>query len=291
MTVAGSRPSLVLPSRPTVVGAASIEFSTASSVASTTASNSGSRPAPGDARARARVAPSRSARAVVEAARKISPLPWWAVEPVRARPSPIRRASRAQPAPSTGASVTTTPMHDPAGRWRAVGAGSGSSRPTGTPGDGQPRAARRSWSAAAPRPCGPSGVTRDDGADAALEAEARHAGAGADRALAGRARSTPREASAAACAARTSSAVDLHPAAVVEERVVALGDHRDHHVVGHPGVLLERDLARGVVHPAELHRRGQVDRRLDAPHSPAVRKPVHSPAPLSTAPPAASGRR
>ena len=55
----------------------------------------------------------------------------------------------------------------------------------------------------------------------------------------------------------------LHPAAVVEEGVVALADDRDHHVVGDAGVLLERDLARGVVHPAELHGRGQVDRRLE----------------------------
>ena len=49
-------------------------------------------------------------------AMKISPLPWWATDPVRARPRPTRRASREQPAPSTGASVTTSPMHEPAGR-------------------------------------------------------------------------------------------------------------------------------------------------------------------------------
>ena len=77
--------------------------------------------------------PSRSARIPVAAARKISPLPWCAVEPTRASPSPTRRASRTQAALSSGASVTTTPMHEPAGAGAGSYGSGGSSRPAGTP--------------------------------------------------------------------------------------------------------------------------------------------------------------
>ena len=47
---------------------------------------------------------SRPTSTPVDVAMKISPLPWCATEPVRANPSPIRRANRAHPAPSAGAS-------------------------------------------------------------------------------------------------------------------------------------------------------------------------------------------
>ena len=67
--------------------------------------------------------------------------------------------------------------------------------------------APRSWSAAAPPTVCPSGVSRDDGPDPALEAQAGHPGARADRTLGRRRRSSPRDASAASWAARTSSAV------------------------------------------------------------------------------------
>jgi hypothetical protein len=74
----------------------------------------------------------RGARSPVAMARKISPLPWCAVLPVRASPSPARRAARWQAAASSAPSVTATTMHEPAGRGRA-GPGSGSSSPAGTP--------------------------------------------------------------------------------------------------------------------------------------------------------------
>ena len=59
--------------------------------------------------------PSSRSVAAVENARKISPLPWWATEPVRARPSPARRASRSSCAGCSGASVATIAMQLPAG--------------------------------------------------------------------------------------------------------------------------------------------------------------------------------
>ena len=57
--------------------------------------------------------------AAVANARKISPLPWCATEPVRPRPSPARRASRVSCAGASGASVATTAMQLPAGAARA----------------------------------------------------------------------------------------------------------------------------------------------------------------------------
>ena len=110
--------------------------------------------------------------------RKISPLPWWATEPVRASPSPTRRASRAHAAPSTGASVTTRPMQEPAGFAGPRSAG-GSSRPTGTPATTSSSRTPKlvSSSTATVWSLDPPG----GGADAALEAEAGHAGAGARR--------------------------------------------------------------------------------------------------------------
>ena len=73
-------------------------------------------------------------RSPVANARKISPLPWLAVEPVRARPRPARLARRTQAAESTGASVTTTTMQEPAGGCGSRGLCSApSSRPTATP--------------------------------------------------------------------------------------------------------------------------------------------------------------
>ena len=96
------------------VGAVSMLFSTASSVASTTASKNGSRARP-ETGLTAAEGPPLAARKPVASARKISPLPWCAVDPVLARPRPARRASRAHPAESIGASVTTTVMHDPLG--------------------------------------------------------------------------------------------------------------------------------------------------------------------------------
>src|SRR5580658_10684767 len=107
---------------------------------------------------------------------KISPLPWWPVEPVLARPSPARRASLVHAAESSGASVTMTTMQDPAGAGAGAGGGAvgdgadgagraggaaGSARPTATP-----LTVSRSWlpkfvSTSTPTVC-PDGVTRDE---------------------------------------------------------------------------------------------------------------------------------
>ena len=251
----------MLPSRPTVVGAPSIELSTASSAASTTASNRSSSAAPGD-----RGVPSAACRRgrrgrSCEAARKISPLPWWAVEPVRARPSPIRRASRAQPAPSTGASVTTTPMHEPAGRGGPSSA-PGSSRPTGTPSTvSRSRSPKLVSSSTAT--VWPAGRDPRRRADAALEAEAGHPGAGADRALGGRRR---RPARGQRRRVRGAHVVGRRPACARQ----SLRNESSHSPTtgittssATPACCSRAIWQRGVVHPAELHRRGQVDRRLD----------------------------
>jgi hypothetical protein len=104
----------VFPSRPVTVGAVNIEFNTASSDASTTAVNNGSSARPVSTDVPSGL-PSRSSRIPVPNAMKISPLPWCAVEPERASPKPTRRARREHEAPSTGASVTTMPMQEPAG--------------------------------------------------------------------------------------------------------------------------------------------------------------------------------
>jgi hypothetical protein len=71
------------------------------------------------------------------------------------------------------------------------------------------------------------------------------------------------ETSAAVHAAATSSRAHLHPTGVVEVGVVALGDHRDDEVLRDPLLLLEHQLTRGVVDPAELQRRREADRGLD----------------------------
>jgi hypothetical protein len=95
------------------VGAASMLFRTASSVASTTAANNGFSALPVKRGVRTGGSEERSSRRPVAIAKKISPLPWLAVDPVLASPRPARRASLAQAAESSCASVTTITMHDP----------------------------------------------------------------------------------------------------------------------------------------------------------------------------------
>ena len=99
---------------------------TASSAASTTAANIGFRAASSIGRM--------PARAAVLNAAKISPLPWRATDPARARPRPTRRARRSSWAGEHGASVATMPMQLPASPPSGDGSGGGRSvRPTGTP--------------------------------------------------------------------------------------------------------------------------------------------------------------
>ena len=96
-----------------------------------------------------------------------------------------------------------------------------SSRPTGTPATTHSSRTPKFVSSSTAT-VWPSGGDPGGGADAALEVEARHPGAGPDRALRrrrGRRRVRP---SAAACGGAHVVGGHLHPAAVVEEGVVAL---------------------------------------------------------------------
>jgi hypothetical protein len=101
----------------------------------------------------------RGARSPVARARKISPLPWCAVLPVRASPSPARRAARWHVAASSGPSVIATTMHEPAGPGRG-GPGSGSSWPAGTPATVSRRRSPKLVSVTTPT-VAPPGSTRD----------------------------------------------------------------------------------------------------------------------------------
>ena len=177
----GSRPSLVLPSRPTVVGAVSIELSTASSAASTTASNSASSPRPltrGPARSRAvPVGPAGGGRGQEDLAAAV----------VRRRAG----AGQAEPDPpgQPGAAGASRPgrrspprrcTSRPAGP--ATSAGAGSSRPTGTPSTVSRLRSPKLVSSSTATVYAVRGHP-GRGADAALEAQAGHARAGADGAL------------------------------------------------------------------------------------------------------------
>ena len=197
--------------------------------------------------------------AAVEKATKISPLPWWATEPVRARPRPARRARRSSWAGCSGASVATTAMQLPAG-------GRGS----------MPVADRREdRHAVDPQILCRAEVREHEHADgridrgneaagrpdAALPAERDHARCPRRRIPGRRRRST-----AAPDGAAGVLRLDLHRARVVEPAVVALADDRDHDVVGADGrIRLTRSRDGAVEDAADGHRRGEEDGRLDQP--------------------------
>ena len=70
----------------------------------------------------------------VDAMKKMSPLEWAAVPPIRPTPKPARCASRSHWCGSNGASVATIPMIEPdSSPSRGSGIRSPISRPTGTP--------------------------------------------------------------------------------------------------------------------------------------------------------------
>ena len=187
------------------------------------------------------------------------PLPWWATEPVRARPSPARRASRCSWAPCSGASVATTAMQLPASRDRAAPG------PAQEPADGHAvdpqvgrRAEVREHEDADGRPRLGHDAAR--GADPALPVEADHPGARADRALGDRAAGRRGE------RAPGVRRLDLDRRRGVEPAVVALADDRDDDVLEpDAGIVGDRLRDRAVVDPPDRHRRRQVDRRLDRP--------------------------
>ena len=125
----------------------------------------------------------RRRRLLVEAARKMSPLPWWATEPTRPSPSPTRRATRSSWRASSGMSVSTMPMHDPPSS--SVGATSRSATsvsPTGTPPMRSRRDPPKLHSSSTPIVPSPSS-TRDAVPIPPLWPIVDHAGAGADDTL------------------------------------------------------------------------------------------------------------
>ncbi len=260
-------------------------MSTASSVASTTPANSGLRSRPCTA---ATVGTSsRGTRSPVANAKKISPLPWVATEPVRANPSPARRASRWQPAGSTGASVATTTMHDPAGGGTGVvGGGSGSRRPTGTPSTVS-RACSPKFVITRTPTVWPAPVTRHAVPMPPLKPRQLIPVPDPTAPSAGR---PPRRAAASASA--TSSRVTC----MRRESLSQLSSHSatigmmtsSSPIAG--SSAMSSSQAASYTRPTciVLVRNSGVSTR---PHSCAVRKPVHSPAPLRTAPPAGTGSR
>ena len=128
------RPGTVWPSTPVTVSATKSALVTASSLASTTAVNTASSDLSASSRVSVKPVANRRRRFVVDAARKMSPLPWWATEPILPSPNPTRRATRSSWRASSGMSVNTMPMHDPPAS--STGATSRSAvivSPTGTP--------------------------------------------------------------------------------------------------------------------------------------------------------------
>ena len=173
----------------------------------------------------------------------MSPLPLAPTPPTRASPTVARCASRRHWCGSSGASVATTTMIEPAlGRRGAAAATaprrSGSRRPTGTPSIAQQIApAVVGLDQHADRPA--AALRRQDargGADAALELVADHPGAAADAALGDRA--------ARGRVERGEDVLrpDVQAVDVVQPAVVGLGDDRQA-----PGRLVGRVAARDVV--------------------------------------------
>ena len=229
---------------------ASIELSTASSAASTTASNRSSSVAAGDDRLPSSQAPSRSVRRPVETREEDLAA---AVVGDRAGAGQAETDPAGQPG-AVGAVDRRVGDHDADARARPAGgsgsACSGQQPPDRYAVDGQPLALAEVGHQQHRRPCARPGVTRDDVPMPPLKPrqdmpvpEPTLPSGGAPR--------RPREASAAAQARRDVVVLDLHPAAVVEERVVALADDRDDDVVGDLGRPARASIsAGGVVHPA-----------------------------------------
>ena len=233
-----------------------------------------------------------AARRPVAAAKKISPLPWCAVLPVRASPSPARRASRLQ-AGGVERAVGERPRRCtslPVVPGAAAGRAAGSSRPTGTPSTVSRARSPKLVITTTPTVL-PSGTSREDVPMPPLNPRQRHAGARRRRRPRAAARTTPRWLARALSAAADVVAAHLHPSRVGQEAVVALGDHRDDHV----GVADRRRPPPSAARRprrrpgrAASSRSGRSGSRA-GPTRLRVRKPVHSPAPLRTAPPAGIG--
>ena len=226
----------------------------------------------------------------VAQARKISPLPWCAVEPVRASPSPTRRASRAQAGPVERGVGDHDADARPGRRRRAAGTGRGAA--AGRPGRRRRSAASRSpkFVISSTATVCPDGSTRDAVPMPPLKPRQRHPGPAAHRALVRRQQRADRRPRRVP-GRPTSPRVDLHPPGVVEERVVALADDRDHDVLADAAARSPAAARRPRRRPgrAASSRSGRPASRA-GPTRRRRGSPVHSPAPLSTAPPAGTGR-
>ena len=191
---------------------------------------------------------------------KISPLAWCPVLPVRPSPRPARRASRRQAAESSGPSVTTTTKHEPAGPATSPGGGR-SDAPTGTPATVSRSASPKFASTRTPTVC-PDGTRRDD--EPMPPFQSKHdIPVPAPMAPSSGGSTVPTD--SAGRGQRLPDVVmrDLHASGVAEERVVALRDHGDDHVLhADRRLLVTEQLAGRVVDPSDLHRRGEEHRRL-----------------------------
>ena len=172
----------------------------------------------------------------------ISPLPSPAVEPVRARPSAARFAMRVRVWACSGASVPTITIHEPSACGRS-GMQVGDTAPHRHTGNRQLASrseVRHHQHADGER----ASRTVDDArgaADAALEAEERHAGAAADAALLHW---------VATCRVERIPDILLgqrEGQVVVQEAIVALGDHADRNLLARLLRIAPRQVAcRGV---------------------------------------------
>ncbi len=204
-TVSGSSPSLVLPSRPTVVGDISSELSTDSSAASTTASNRSSSPRPPSRGPSSRTVPSRSVRAVVLDGQEdlAAAVVGGRAGAGQAEPDP---AGQPLAAGRVDRCVGDDDADAGAGRLRRAGRPPGSSRPTGTPST----VSRSRWPKlviSSTATVWPPGVTRDEVPIPPLKPRHDMPGPADPTAPSSGGAAEPRDASAASWAARTSSAV------------------------------------------------------------------------------------
>ena len=236
-------------------------MSTASSVASTTPANSGSRSRPCTAGHRRRRAarhpqPGREreedlAAAVVRGRTRCGPAP--------ARPGgPAAGSPRGRPARRSRPPRCTSPA---GGGTGVVGGGSGSSRPTGTPSTVSRPCSPKFVMTSTPTVC-PAAVTRRRRTDAALEAQAAHAGAGSDRAFRRRGRPV-RDRAGRSAAATSSRSTCMRRASLrkLSSHSATTGMMTSSSPIAR--LLGDQQLAGRVVHPADLHRVGEEHRRLD----------------------------
>ena len=246
-----------MPARPVTSGAAQSALTTASSAASTAAAKSPF--SPPSAKAASRAAP-RPTRPVVANATKISPDPWCATDPVRASPSPARRASRCSWAPCERRVGGHAPRCS--SRPRATAA-----RP-GRPGAGR-RGRRRSAGSAPSRSSPARARRRSPPPRARRGSRCRSPPSSRSRPCPVPAPTAPSATAPpdAAASARPASAASTWTGAAVLSQLSSHSPTTGMTTSSSPtaGSSATACGDRAVVDPPDGHRRRQVDRRLDRP--------------------------